>query len=724
MSNPSRIWLPAVAFLALAAPVAAQCVDYTEHAHLISRQTMEFFMKDLVADGDHAYATTFDNSLVVMDIGDPLQPRAVGEVPLVPGPEYLVQRDQYVFASGHGYAVGIYAVDVSMPAAPVEVGYLSVTEGTQILMTHGDLLVVQRHLADIIDIVDASDPADMTVLSSISRDGQALASNGGDLIYIRTRTRLEVWDLSDPVWPTQRGTVDLPGFFVGTSMVLHGTSLLLAPGASAAEATVVDVADPDAPFVAQTFGLRYSIAGAIMVGDLAYFPLNSGAVDLYDLADFDAPVYRSSLVGDATTAAALTGNHLVCADGAVLSVYDTTGAHLSYPEAGFHDWVYGFSFSAERHADHVYVGGQFGLFAFDVSDYTAPVVSFSENGSAAVAMAGEILYATRDRALTVYSIDDPAMPSAITAFERPWWNSSPPLYVAGDVLVVDTADSLLTFDISSPASPQPLGGRAFDTSVVTIDAGLLYALTDTALHILDLADPVNLPQLGQTHQPDGESVAVHDGYAYICNSAYANGLLWIMDVRDPTDPAFATAQEGIYIRGLSVHGNQLLATQGGWGVQLLDVADPLAPTYSGHLYRGYDTGWVYRARAVGDLVWLGRDDGVGFIPTPCIDVVSSVTDEPGGLPRTLQLSSHPNPFNPQVTIRFEVPQRAFVDIEIFDLRGRRLRRLLNREPHEAGPYTVLWLGNDDAGRALASGVYVARVRAGVWTAAQKLTLVR
>ena len=723
MLNRARSWL-IVAPLALAAAAAAQCVDYTELAHLVGRETMAFAMKDVAAAGEYAYATTFDNTLVVMDLVDPTHPRPVGEVDLVPGPEYVALRGQHVFAAGHGYAVGVYAVDVSVPTAPVEVGYLSVTEGTQFIITHGDLLVVQRHLADVVDIIDASDPTAMSVLSSVPMDGQAFVSDGGNLVYARTRTRLEIWDLTDPVWPTLRGTVDLPDFAASTSMALHGTSLLLAPGATITTVTAVDVADPDNPVVAESFGIRNGAAGVLLDGDIAYIRLNSGAVDIFDVADLTAPVHLGSLVGDASTAATLSAQHLVSAGGRVISVFDLTGAQLAYPEAGFHGGVFGISFSAERQGDHVYVGGLFGLFAFDVSDHTAPVLTFSGPSSANVAMAGDILYAAHSNGMTVYSLDDPAVPVEITTVERPWWTGNPPLYVTGDLLIVDTADSLVTFDVSTPADPQPLGGRAFGTFIVTIDDGLLYALSDSALHILDLGDPVNLPQLGQTPQPDGESLAVRDGYAYVNNSTANNGLLWILDVRDATAPTFATSLENIYIRGLSIHGNQLLATQGNWGVQLLDLTDPESPTYRGHLYRGSDTGWVYRARVVGDLVWLGRNDGVGFLPAPCVDVVSPVADEPILPAPLLRLSSHPNPFNPRTTIRFEVPQRAEVEVEIFDLRGRRVRRLVNGEEFTAGTHAVTWLGDDDAGRLLASSVYVARVRVGGARATKKMVLAK
>ncbi len=188
----SWLWLVALPLVALSTPVAAQCVDYGWFGHLVGREYQAFHMLDLVADGDHAYASTYTHGVVVMDLSDPVHPQPLGNVILADTPEYLARRGQYVFAAGHGSSIGVYAVDVSVPTAPVEVGYLAVSEGTQILAVHNDLLLVQRHLADILDIIDATDPTAMTVLASIPMDGTALLSGEGDFFYARTRTHFEV----------------------------------------------------------------------------------------------------------------------------------------------------------------------------------------------------------------------------------------------------------------------------------------------------------------------------------------------------------------------------------------------------------------------------------------------------------------------------------------------------------------------------------------------------
>ena len=85
----------------------------------------------------------------------------------------------------------------------------------------------------------------------------------------------------------------------------------------------------------------------------------------------------------------------------------------------------------------------------------------------------------------------------------------------------------------------------------------------------------------------------------------------------------------------------------------------------------------------------------------------------------------PNPFNPSVTLHLQVPGRSPVDVavEVFDIRGRRVRRLL-QGTLPPGPHQLVWDGRDSAGRAMASGVYLYRIRLANQTHSGKLTLLR
>jgi choice-of-anchor B domain-containing protein len=71
---------------------------------------------------------------------------------------------------------------------------------------------------------------------------------------------------------------------------------------------------------------------------------------------------------------------------------------------------------------------------------------------------------------------------------------------------------------------------------------------------------------------------------------------------------------------------------------------------------------------------------------------------------------------------FDLPEAAQVTLEIFSIDGRRAATLVSRSL-TAGAHRVSWDARDDAGRALASGVYVYRIRASTYVASRKLVII-
>ena len=94
--------------------------------------------------------------------------------------------------------------------------------------------------------------------------------------------------------------------------------------------------------------------------------------------------------------------------------------------------------------------------------------------------------------------------------------------------------------------------------------------------------------------------------------------------------------------------------------------------------------------------------------------VSISLDEQGNVPMPDQVVLHqnsPNPFNPQTSIRFELPEAMRVRLSIFDVHGKLVRLLLD-ERRDAGVSNVEWNGTDDRGATVATGVYFYALDAG------------
>ena len=80
--------------------------------------------------------------------------------------------------------------------------------------------------------------------------------------------------------------------------------------------------------------------------------------------------------------------------------------------------------------------------------------------------------------------------------------------------------------------------------------------------------------------------------------------------------------------------------------------------------------------------------------------------------------NYPNPFNPTTTIQFQIANSSLVNLEIYDVLGRKVKELLNEEK-PAGSYNV-----EFNAEGLASGIYFYRLRASSFTSTKKMILLR
>jgi hypothetical protein len=93
-------------------------------------------------------------------------------------------------------------------------------------------------------------------------------------------------------------------------------------------------------------------------------------------------------------------------------------------------------------------------------------------------------------------------------------------------------------------------------------------------------------------------------------------------------------------------------------------------------------------------------------------------------PRTFKLHpNYPNPFNPETTIKYEIPRQEKVRILIYNVLGQVVKELVN-DNKKSGYYTIKWHGTDNLGRQAASGIYFYRINAGKFNLTRKMVLIR
>lgn len=94
------------------------------------------------------------------------------------------------------------------------------------------------------------------------------------------------------------------------------------------------------------------------------------------------------------------------------------------------------------------------------------------------------------------------------------------------------------------------------------------------------------------------------------------------------------------------------------------------------------------------------------------------------IPATYSLSqNYPNPFSTNTVIRYDLPDRAYVSIAIYDVYGREVCTLM-AGMQEAGRWQVFWNGRDNLTGAVPSGVYMYRLATPYFSSMRKLMLLR
>jgi hypothetical protein len=89
------------------------------------------------------------------------------------------------------------------------------------------------------------------------------------------------------------------------------------------------------------------------------------------------------------------------------------------------------------------------------------------------------------------------------------------------------------------------------------------------------------------------------------------------------------------------------------------------------------------------------------------------------------LTNFANPFNPETTISFTLPQETEqLELKIYNIRGQLVRTLIAGTPHSKGEYRIVWDGRNDFGKSAASGVYFYRVTTPSFNQINKMLLLK
>jgi len=173
-----------------------------------------YYPQDLTLQGRVAYVASFEDGLQIFDIQDPSTPELLGVY--APSNSYVA-----VAASGHVVYAGqcdvnpfVVSIDVSSPATPYLLDSQPIFNFfiSEIAVVKDLLYVASEGNLDQLDILDASNPADLLPLGTL---GLPSSCSGitvtGDRAYLANReSGLIVLDISQPTAPMIIGSYDTP----------------------------------------------------------------------------------------------------------------------------------------------------------------------------------------------------------------------------------------------------------------------------------------------------------------------------------------------------------------------------------------------------------------------------------------------------------------------------------------------------------------------------------
>jgi CubicO group peptidase (beta-lactamase class C family) len=136
-----------------------------------------------------------------------------------------------------------------------------------------------------------------------------------------------------------------------------------------------------------------------------------------------------------------------------------------------------------------------------------------------------------------------------------------------------------------------------------------------------------------------------------------------------------------------------------------------------------DTSYIYSSLQINKRYWwkVKAKNTIGwgdFSEVRTFDVITGVESEIQ-LPIEFSLmQNYPNPFNPITTIKYSIKERSTVELMLYDVLGKEIKVLVNKE-QDAGDYGIEF----NAGN-LVSGIYFYKLKAGSFVKTKKMILLK
>ncbi|HPM01022.1 MAG TPA: T9SS type A sorting domain-containing protein, partial [Candidatus Cloacimonadota bacterium] len=86
--------------------------------------------------------------------------------------------------------------------------------------------------------------------------------------------------------------------------------------------------------------------------------------------------------------------------------------------------------------------------------------------------------------------------------------------------------------------------------------------------------------------------------------------------------------------------------------------------------------------------------------------------------------NYPNPFNPTTTIAFTLDKTQDIEMDIFNIKGQRVKKLIKKDSYSSGNHNIIWNGQNDSSEICPSGIYFYRLKTANKTFTGKMLMLK
>jgi len=290
-----------------------------------------------------------------------------------------------------------------------------------------------------------------------------------------------------------------------------------------------------------------------------------------------------------------------------------------------------------------------------------------------------------------------------------YYETNPSTYT-DTVEVVDVANGNISYLTSNP-NPYTSSGSAVWNDKIYIFGGSEHGVYLNAFYEFD---PINniwnqLPDMPEAKQTEGEVV---DGILYVFggyNGSVQSNRIDAYDIQNNEWLFIGYMPEGISAHHTTVKGQYI------WILGDYDILNYVAifntETYE---FTQLNTNMIGRrhcgTEVIGNNLYVyGGNIASGGPALSSLQYADisylSINDEPYEISSSITLfQNYPNPFNPETTISFYIKQNSKIELEIFNIKGQKVKTLIN-DYRQSGYHAIPWNGDDNYGNRVSSGLY-------------------